>query len=42
MKADKSQQIRTLASFLTMIAMAALLAALLAATATEPFKVLVA
>jgi hypothetical protein len=38
MKADKSQQIRTLASFLTMIAMAALLAA----TATEPFKVLAA
>jgi hypothetical protein len=38
MKANKFQQIRTLASFLTMIAMAALLAS----TAAEPFRVLAA
>lgn len=38
MMADKSQQIGTLVSFLTMIAMAALLAT----TAAEPIKVLAA
>jgi hypothetical protein len=38
MKVDKSQQIRTVVSFLTMIAMAALLAT----TAAAPFKVLAA
>jgi hypothetical protein len=38
MKANRFQQFRTLASFLTMIAMAALLAS----TAAEPFKVLAA
>jgi hypothetical protein len=38
MKANKFQQIRTLASFLTMIAMGALLAS----TAADPLKVLAA
>jgi hypothetical protein len=38
MKANKFRQITNLASFLTMIAMAALLAS----TAAEPFKVLAA